>query len=288
MENNIHLIGRLVDYIDEHLAEPLDLDSLAHWAGYSKYHLHRIFSGVVGFPPHHYIRRRRLTEAARMLACSDTGVMEIALSAGYETQQAFTTAFGAQFNVSPREFRKRRDFYPFQLKFQVDGKQNLRGDMIMNVRIVESGKLTLAGFKANTAGGFAVIGGCWAQLNQVKRHIPDRIDPDTVIALDDYSVNMACGTPPAFDYYAAVEVSSLSNIPPGLTVKELPAGRHVVFSYKGCPRDSMQPVVEYIYNEWFPQSTARLKDDGMYDFAKLSETLDEEGKGEVEFWVPIL
>lgn len=288
MENNIQIVTRLVDYIDEHLAEPLDLDSLADWSGYSKYHLHRIFSGVVGFPPHHYVKRRRLTEAARTLAFSDTGIMEIALSAGYETQQAFSKAFGAQFKLSPRDFRKQRNFYPFQLKFQVNGKQSLRGDMIMDVRIVEAKKLILAGFKANTACGFAVIGGCWEQMNQIKNHIPDRVDPDSVIALNDYSVDMACDTPPAFDYYAAAEVSSLCNIPPGLAVKELPAGRYAVFSYKGSPQDSMQPVVEYIYNEWFPQSTAQLKDDGMYDFAKLSEVLDEDGKGDVELWVPIL
>lgn len=288
MNSNIENIAVLVDFIEEHLTEKLDLTSLARYIGYSKYHLHRMFASVVGFPVHEYVQRRRLTEAARLLVFSEQTIMDIAFSAGYDTQQSFTKAFKTQFGHSPHEFRKKREFYPFQLKFTVDGKTQLRGDRIMDFKIIETDRILLVGYKANTGKGFSVIGECWRKLNQTKSGIANRTDMDTVIALDDYTTDFACAEQPAFDYYAAVEVSSLSDAPHGMEIRELPASKYVVFSYKGSPQDSMQPVVEYIYKQWFPQSSAQLNENNMIDFAKLSEKLDAEGKGAVEFWVPIL
>lgn len=137
MNSNIENIAKLVDYIEEHLTEKLDLTSLAKYVGYSKYHLHRMFGSVVGFSVHEYVQRRRLTEAARLLIFTEQTIMDIAFSAGYETQQSFTKVFKTQFGDSPHEFRKKSEFYPFQLKFTVDGNKKLRGDKIMDFKIVQ-------------------------------------------------------------------------------------------------------------------------------------------------------
>ena len=69
------------------MEERLDLESIAAAFNYSRYHLHRIFASVTGFPMHTYLMRRRLTEAARMLVFSKEPVLEIALASGYETQR---------------------------------------------------------------------------------------------------------------------------------------------------------------------------------------------------------
>ncbi len=96
-----------------------------------------MFVNIVGFTVHNYIQRRRLTEAARLLVFSDKPIMEIALFAGYETQQSFTIGFKKLFKCSPQAFRKKRDFYPFQLKFAVNGQESLRGDQITKVYVDE-------------------------------------------------------------------------------------------------------------------------------------------------------
>lgn len=42
MDNNLQMIGRVVDYIEEHLTEEnLSLDRITGEIGYSKYHLHK-------------------------------------------------------------------------------------------------------------------------------------------------------------------------------------------------------------------------------------------------------
>lgn len=103
--------------IEARLGEKLDLNAVAEAAGYSKYHLHRMFAAAVGMTPHDYIRRRRLTEAARLLVHSTRPIADIALSAGYASQQAFTAIFKTLYKKTPQEYRERRVFYPLQLEF---------------------------------------------------------------------------------------------------------------------------------------------------------------------------
>lgn len=78
MKTNLETIQDLVVYMEGHLEERLDLDGLCCVAGYSRYHLSRMFSAVAGFSVHTYIRRRRLTEAARLLVFTDKPVMDVA------------------------------------------------------------------------------------------------------------------------------------------------------------------------------------------------------------------
>ena len=73
-----------------------------------------------------------------------------------------------------------------------------------------------------------------------------------------------------------------------MITKELSESKYVVFSFNGKPQDSMQPVAEYIYKEWFPQSTCKFNENNMYDFTKSYEAMDSNGNSKIEYWVPIL
>lgn len=75
MEDNRQTIEALINYIEEHITEDISLEQLANIAGYSKYHLHRMFTSLVGFSLHHYIIRRKLTESARMLVFTEKEIL---------------------------------------------------------------------------------------------------------------------------------------------------------------------------------------------------------------------
>lgn len=107
--------SQAICYIEEHLHDKLDLDTVAASLHYSKYHLHRLFTKTVGLTMHDYVNRRQLTEAARLLACSQKPIIEIACMSGYESQQAFSDAFRAMYKAAPAEFRETEIFYPLQL-----------------------------------------------------------------------------------------------------------------------------------------------------------------------------
>lgn len=117
MQINIINVTAAIDYIENNLADKLDLEIVAQAVHYSKYYLHRVFTETVGLTIHDYVQRRKLTEAAKLLIFSDKPIIEIALIAGYESQQAFTTIFKLMYKKTPRQYREAEEFYPLQLRY---------------------------------------------------------------------------------------------------------------------------------------------------------------------------
>ena len=117
MNSNIANIEKVIDYIENNLSNKLDLDKISEAVHYSKYHLHRLFSDTVGMTIHDYVGRRQLTEAAKLLVFSERPIIEIAFICGYESQQAFSSAFKSMYKIPPAQYRENREFYPLQLRF---------------------------------------------------------------------------------------------------------------------------------------------------------------------------
>lgn len=131
--DTVGLITRVIAYIEAHLNEKLDLDTVASAVHYSKYHLHRMFTDTVGMTIHDYVRRRRLTEAAKLLVFSDLPILEVALAAGYESRQAFTGIFRDMYKQTPLEYRECEVFYPLQLRFTLQKTPAAPGEAKLHV-----------------------------------------------------------------------------------------------------------------------------------------------------------
>ena len=290
MDRNAEKIAFIIDYIENHLEEEISLDELANAVGYSKYHLHRMFTGLVGFPVNNYIKRRKITEAAKKLLFTDDTIIDIAFGAGYKSQQAFTLAFKELYKMTPQIFRKKGELHPVQLKFDLgENPSGLCGGRIIYIEMVESEAICLLGYMGNTRKGFFVIPGLWHKLHRIKDRLPNRICMDYLVGLNDYSKNFSFEErQPSFDYYASVEVSVLKQIPNRMQAITLPAGKYAVFTFRGKSQDSLQPVVEYIYKVWFPQSTCQLNEQAQYDFARYGEQMDEKGQSNIAVWIPII
>ncbi len=104
--DNSDCIEEVMQYIREHINEPLNRAVLAEIAGFSVPHFHRVFTAHVGESAISYIRRLRLERAARKLRMGAVDITEVALAAGYDTHAAFSKAFKQQFGLSPSEFRQ--------------------------------------------------------------------------------------------------------------------------------------------------------------------------------------
>ncbi len=99
-------IADVMQYIREHINEPLHREKLAAVAGFSIPHFHRVFTAQVGESAASYIRRLRMERAARKLRMGARDITEVALAGGYDTHAAISKAFKQQFGVSPSEFRQ--------------------------------------------------------------------------------------------------------------------------------------------------------------------------------------
>lgn len=67
-----------------------------------------------------------------------------------------------------------------------------------------------------------MIGQCFRKMHVKKSAIPHRINTDFLIGLNDYANwDVTMNRQPAFDYYAAAEVSQIGGIPKGMQSKRL-------------------------------------------------------------------
>lgn len=94
----------VLQYIESHNGDAVDVSALASMASISPFHFHRVFSSHVGEPVLAYIRRLRLEKAAWRILFLNRSVTEVAALAGYSSSAAFTRAFRGQFGNTPRKF----------------------------------------------------------------------------------------------------------------------------------------------------------------------------------------
>ncbi len=99
-------IHDLIDWIDHNLEERLDIKTVAKRAGYSRWHLQRMFKEHTGLPMGEYIRQQKMKKSADMLASSGETIVSVAISLGFDSQQSFTRSFKRQFGQTPGDWRR--------------------------------------------------------------------------------------------------------------------------------------------------------------------------------------
>ncbi len=104
------IIRDLLVWLENHLDQPLSLDNVAVKAGYSKWHLQRMFKNITGHAIGAYIRSRRLSKAAVALRLTGRPILDIALQYRFDSQQTFTRAFKKQFSQTPASYRRASDW----------------------------------------------------------------------------------------------------------------------------------------------------------------------------------
>ena len=101
-------IAEVLRHIEDHAADPLDLDALASVARLSKYHFLRVFRQAIGMAPYQFPLNVRMRRAAVRLASSSETILSIALDAGFGDLSTFNKRFHGIFGVSPSAYRERR------------------------------------------------------------------------------------------------------------------------------------------------------------------------------------
>lgn len=93
------------DYLRAHAARPVSLAELSRAAGLSGHHLTRVFSRIVGMPPHAYQVVLRVQAAGRLLAAG-AAPAEAALAAGFSDQSHLNRHFRRVYGVTPGAYGK--------------------------------------------------------------------------------------------------------------------------------------------------------------------------------------
>ena len=129
MKEQILAVQRMQDYMEKNWAEEISLSDLAHVSLFSPWYSYRLFRAYLGLTPAEYIRKYRLTQAARQLRDERAKVIDAALDAGFSNVDTFTRAFYREFGLNPGEYLKEpvpvTFFIPYGAKYRELRKESI-------------------------------------------------------------------------------------------------------------------------------------------------------------------
>ena len=102
---HIRLVGSILHYVEEHLAEPLSLQQVAQQYNYSVTYVSKLFKSVTGSSLVSYIIEKRIGRA-KQLMYENIEIMQIAERVAYHFYSNFYKAFKKATGISPEEYRR--------------------------------------------------------------------------------------------------------------------------------------------------------------------------------------
>jgi AraC family transcriptional regulator len=251
-------IQKALNFMEGRLTCSVELEDLADIANFSMFHFHRLFMSVVGYTPMDYLRRRRLSEAARELVYSMRSIKIIARRYQFESQASFTRAFGKQFGLSPGKVRKTKHAFAYFAPIDVKKEMKRKGEKSMEVKIVEKEAMKIVGMKTTTTIKNNNIPQLWDKFNKKSCSIPNvkvqKVSLGVCPSVDVKEFNEEV----PFDYIAGIIVENFDNVPDGMVTYEIPAQKYAVLTHKGA-LDKLQETYCYFYSVWPKESGMEFK-----------------------------
>ena len=269
------LIIRVQEYINRHLFDELDSDSLSNVAGLSKYYFRRLFKSVCGENIGTYIQRLRLEYIAFKLITTDTSVPGLLGQINYHNKHTLSRAFKSYFNCSIPEFRKRH------LNVSADRKNPIRIEPV----IEKISGIRIACLKLerthNVSHGFSVL---WKQLLQFseKYELPSKGYKYVSLTLDyPYITHEEQSR-----FMIGITLPQSFEIPKGFGVYEIHAGKYAIFRFKGLYHE-LNRMYRHIYLEWLPASDYTLRE--QFTFETYINTPEKTPASELitDIYIPI-
>ena len=228
------------------------VETLAAYAGMSKFHFQRAFHAVVGEPPIAYLRRLRLERAAHALKYADCPITQIALSAGFESHVGFTHAFNKRYGCSPSEFRGNHLVKPFlrlPSHTPVNADYDTLASLPITVQIERSPTLRIA--LKRFVGPMQKMAGVWVEMLAWCKHRGLQPDDCTFMGLyhDDWNDAQA----DLYRYDAAVAIDANFEPDDQVNVSFIPGGETAVVSFSGS-LNQMDKHWRLFYHSWLPAS----------------------------------
>ena len=273
-----------IDYIEQHLDRKISVHEIAAASHYSTYHYSRIFKALVGDTPKEYLRKRRLTLAAKRLLTEDVGILELALECQFDSQEAFTRAFKALFDMTPAQYRKINE--PFRLlyrkPFSESDLDHLQNSVSMEPEIINQPAMKIVGIANEYEDGDLSLPKLWSGFRPYRDSIPNRVGDHWFGIYENYQEDEDTTR---FVYICSAEVENFENVPDGLITREIEAQTYARFTHQG-PIAKIEETLRYIWGSWLPKSNYEYADKP--DFELLPGGFnDEDPENKVYLNIPI-
>ena len=224
-------VNAVVDYINLHLGEEIDLKSLAKISHFSPFYFHRIMKAFLGEP--------------------DLPIADIAYRIGYSSPSSLSKVFKQFYGISPNEYRNNKNFVimkPAIIRPDLELKKEIREVPARNVIYIR----LFGDYKMND------YGGTWMRLFQFikEEKLPMGDMAPYCMYHDDPKVTPADKLRTDVCMVMPVTVTPKGDV----GFKQLPAGRYAVFTYKGS-YEYLQSVYDTIYGKFIPEMECTMRDE---------------------------
>ena len=289
---------RVLETIDRRLDQALDLETLAAVAHFSPFHFHRLFAAWMGETLGDYLRRRRVEVAAMRLAAQPrTAVLNIALSVGFGSAEAFARAFRSRFGCSPTAWRaaQKANRNPGQVDRKLgqapavraaehEGSSTQDLERPMNVKLIDRPPVTVAYLRHLGPYG-EPISQFWQNA-----YVPWAITNNLMgsarygISHDDPGIT----APEQCRYDACAEVAPDFAASGGALKTTLPGGRYAVLRFKGSAAE-VGVAWAALLRDWLPASGLQLDARPCFEHYPTDAMCDPQtGAFECEICIPVM
>jgi AraC family transcriptional regulator len=278
---------RVLQHIDNNIADELDLNALAAVASFSSYHFHRLFAAWTGERLGEYLRRRRVEIAAGRLAAQPAlSVLEVALSVGFGSAEAFSRAFKAHFGIAPSTWRRNAPRQVGhsnlgQIKGNRDQAENDNAsygggsihaalEKAMQVRL-ETLKPVHVAYLRHLGPYGDTVGQFWQET------VYPWIVANGLLGAPRYGVSHddpSITAPDKCRYDACIEVPQNAILSGNAFRTTLPGGKYAVVDYAG-PVSEIGHAWTMLLREWLPASGLQLDARPCFEFYPPDATYDE-------------
>ena len=257
--SGIGTIQRGIDFVEAHLDDELSLHDVGRAAGLSSWHFQRSFKALTNETLKGYIRGRRLARACERLVGSRDRIIDIALAAGYDTQESFSRAFKLHCGASPAAYRRagRRPFVHQKVVIDAEYLAHLDTGVALEPVLERVPARTCIGMKTEFFGTTSEKNNLAQRLPPLWQAFLARLDdvPGRRPGGPGYGIVRQEDAADAelLSYCAVVEVDEaqvdLAALPPGMIVVRLEERTQARFKHVGSVQ-ALDHTVNYIYSNW--------------------------------------
>ena len=278
-EDYLKRINEIVEYINNHLNEEMDLKKLAEISCFSTFHFHRIFKAFQHETLATYITRVRVETAARLLRYTELPIETIAYNVGYEVPSSLSKAFKQFYDISPITYRNNKNYFIMKrtdlnpdLKLKAPKFVDMESKQVIYIRLMG------AYSDLDFPGTFAKLWNCVKEQKLFSAGIEH-------IGIYHNDPKVTESEKLQSDVCLVIHKSVQPQREIG--VKEISGGRYAVFSYQGA-YSNLGAVYDTIFAKWLPSSGCELRNIPIFEKYCNDPSKTEPEKLKTEIYIPIL
>ncbi|MEK4579103.1 AraC family transcriptional regulator [Bacillus sp. FSL R12-0074] len=280
-------VYKVQDYIELHINDSLSIEDLANVAGFSKFHFHRIFKGMMDEPLSRYVNRLKLERATHLLTYhTDMTITDIAYYFGFTDSAVFSRTFKSYYGVSPSHYRNHnsKNCKDVSEDSQYNECKKVRGE----VEIVAADKVNVAYIRH--VGTYKDLAIDFPKMIEKLFHYASE---QNYHAFEDTKVLTIYHDHHEFteDYHLRTSlcITILDEVVEGnsdIGLMTIPSGKYAVGHFE-IFQEEYKGAWDFLYGEWLPNSGYKPRDSYPFEMYKNDPRQHPENKHIVDIYVPI-